>query len=170
MSLQIYHEQLILEIRRRLVGECQERTIICLDLLSEAEIWQRPNDQSNSVGNLVLHLCGNVHQWLFSTLGKQKDIRERQAEFDARATHDRAALKQKIVAMMTQVDGILSGLSAEDVNQTYSVQGFEENGVAILIHITEHFSYHVGQMTYFVKAHKNLDVAYYGGVDLDKTS
>lgn len=169
MSQQIYHHNLILEIRRRLIGECQERTLKCLDLLTEAEIWHRPNDKSNSVGNLVLHLCGNVRQWLFSTLGGQADVRQRQVEFDARESHDRASLKNEIVDLMYHADKLLSELRVEDVLQTYSVQGFEENGISILVHVTEHFSYHVGQMTYFVKAHKNLDVAYYAGLDLDKT-
>ena len=124
MTLQIYHRQLISEIRRRLVGECQARTLKCLDYLSETEIWHRPNEQSNSVGNLVLHLCGNVRQWLFSTLGKQPDIRQRQAEFDARASHDRVSLKNLIQDLMVDTDKILQALTAEDLCQEYTVQGF----------------------------------------------
>ena len=71
------HNDLFLqEIRRRLTGEGQERILKCLDLLTDEDIWYRPNAQSNSVGNLVLHLCGNVTQWLFSTMGGEEDTKK----------------------------------------------------------------------------------------------
>jgi uncharacterized damage-inducible protein DinB len=164
------HSLFIAEIERRLIGECQERILKCLDLLSEEDIWYRPNEHSNSMGNLVLHLCGNVTQWLFSTLGGEKDIRARQAEFDERNPIPRDVLKMKITELMAKADIILHRLEPADLLKTYKVQGYDESGVAILIHITEHFSYHVGQMTYFVKARRDLDVGYYAGLDLNKTS
>lgn len=163
-------EQLFIsEIRRRLTGECQERILRCLDLLSEEDIWYRPNASSNSVGNLVLHLCGNVTQWLFSTMGNEMDHRVRQAEFDERGPISSSELKVRVVELMKKTDLILDKLDKGTLMQTYSVQGFRENGVAILVHITEHFSYHVGQITYFVKARKDLDVGYYAGQDLNQT-
>jgi len=165
-----YHLLLISEVRRRLIGECQSRLLKCLDHLNEDEIWYRPNAESNSVGNLVLHLCGNVRQWLFSTLGDQLDHRDRRAEFSAKEFHRRASLKKMIEDLMHEADDILGNISEEKVLRDYQVQGFHENGVSILVHVTEHFSYHVGQITYFVKAHKNLDVGYYKGQDLNKSS
>jgi uncharacterized damage-inducible protein DinB len=121
------------------------------------------------VGNLVLHLCGNVRQWLFSTLDAQEDLRQRQTEFDApAASASSTQLKQMVKQLMAETDALLNRISSEQLIEEYRVQGFLENGVAILIHVTEHFSYHVGQMTYFVKAHKNLDLGYYAGQDLDK--
>jgi uncharacterized damage-inducible protein DinB len=169
MDITNYHQLFIVEIRRRLTGECQERTLKCLDLLSEQDIWYRPNEHSNSMGNLVLHLCGNVTQWLFSTLGGEKDIRERQAEFDHRKPIQRNDLKKQISELMAKADKIISQLKPADLLETYEVQGYHENGVAILMHITEHFSYHVGQLTYFVKARRDLDIGYYAGQDLNKT-
>jgi uncharacterized damage-inducible protein DinB len=166
-ALDHYHQALISEVRRRLVKECGERTLKCLDLLSEQEIWHRPNVRSNSVGNLVLHLCGNVRQWLFSTLGGKPDIRQRQAEFDEKGPIPGKDLKQMIEDLMDEVNRLLDDLKPEDLLKTYPVQGFDESGVAILLHVTEHFSYHVGQITYFVKAHKDLSVGYYEGINLD---
>ncbi len=168
--LEVYHEAFITEIRRRLIGECQERTLKCLDLLSEEEIWYRPNELSNSVGNLVLHLCGNVRQWLHSTLGGIPDTRQRQSEFDQRTAIPASELKNMIQQLMLQSDKILKNTTPAMLMDTYSVQGFAETGVSILVHITEHFSYHVGQITYFIKAHKSLDTGYYEGQDLDATS
>ncbi len=168
-ALQDYHKYFIDEIQRRLIEECKDRTLKCLNLLTEKEIWYRPNDESNSVGNLVLHLCGNVKQWLHATIGGEKDTRTRQAEFDERGPVARAVLKQMVIDLMQKSKDILDACTPEDLLRKYSVQGFEENGVGVLIHVTEHFSYHVGQITYFVKAHKSRDVGYYEGLDLNKT-
>lgn len=164
-----YHELFITEIQRKLIGECQERTLRCLDLLTDDEIWYRPNEHSNSVGNLVLHLCGNVTQWLFSTLGHEPDNRTRQQEFDERGPISRDILKKKVIDLMQKAESVIDGLTPGKLEKIYSVQGCQESGVAILIHITEHFSYHVGQMTYYVKARKDLDTGYYAGQDLNKT-
>lgn len=165
-----FDQLFVTEIRRRLIGESQERILKCLDLLSEEEIWYRPNENSNSVGNLVLHLCGNVTQWLFTTMGEDLDQRQRQEEFDERGPIARVILKEKIRSLMYRADQILTNLDIEQLTRIYGVQGYKENGIAILIHITEHFSYHVGQITYYVKARKNLDVGYYAGQDLNQKS
>src|ERR1700740_39439 len=55
----------------------------CLDELEETDVWKRPNEHSNSVGNLILHLSGNIRQWIISALGGEEDIRERDKEFSA---------------------------------------------------------------------------------------
>jgi uncharacterized damage-inducible protein DinB len=158
------------EIRRRLTGEGQERILKCLDFLTEEDIWYRPNAQSNSVGNLILHLCGNVTQWLFSTMGGEEDFRKRQAEFDEKGPISRENLKLMTIDLMLKADQIIKDLDYRDLTKVYSVQGFQESGIGILVHITEHFSYHVGQITYFVKARKDIDVGYYAGKDLDQIS
>ena len=119
------------------------------------------------MGNLVLHLCGNIQQWLHATLGDVPDDRHRQAEFDERGPIAREVLKKKIMILMQESDEVLAGLTPQDLIRSYKVQGFEETGVAILVHITEHYSYHLGQMTYYVKAVRNRDMGYYNGQDLD---
>ena len=71
---------------------------------------------------------------------------------------------------LASVREILHRLTPEDLEKDYEVQGFRESGISILIHVTEHFSYHVGQITYSTKSMKNMDMGYYAGQDLDKTS
>ncbi len=155
------------EIKRRLFTENIPRLKKCLHELTEAEIWYRPNNASNSVGNLVLHLHGNVRQWVVAGLGKNKDIRERQKEFDEKGP---VAVEKMLLDMdnlMKEVDQILSKTSTEDLLEIRNVQGYEESGLSILVHITEHFSYHVGQITYIVKMLKDKEMGYYDGHDLD---
>ncbi len=159
---------LIEEVKRRLFEEGIPRIQKCLHELSEEEVWQRPNEQSNSVGNLILHLCGNVRQWIIAGLGHTTDVRQRQTEFDERGPISKAILLEKLAILETDVRATLINISAEDLVKYHKVQAFEETGVSILVHVTEHFSYHVGQITYFVKAIKNMDLGYYADMDLEQ--
>lgn len=164
------HENIIREVRRRLLEESLPRTRKCLDQLTDEEIWLRPNNNSNSVGNLVLHLCGNARQWLIAGLGSEQDQRNRQAEFDEKGPVPREALFTLLDQLDTDLDALLSGLQPEVQNDVFDVQGFEETGFGMLLHVVEHFSYHVGQISYFVKWKKATDLGYYAGLDLDTTN
>ena len=158
---------LIAEVRRRLLDESLPRLRKCLNELSEEEIWKRPNAHSNSVGNLVLHLCGNVRQWILSGLRKAPDTRQRQQEFDERGPIPRAELLARLESTLAAVDEALNHIHPDDLLAEHDVQIYRESGLSILIHVVEHFSYHVGQVTYVVKAWKDLDMGYYAGVDLE---
>ncbi len=162
-----YRELLIREVRRRLMDENVPRIKKCLAELNTEEIWYRPNENSNSVGNLVLHLCGNVRQWLLSGLGGYTDNRRRQQEFDERCTFPTSILIRHLDELMEEVNKVLNNLTAEKILQPVEVQGFTENGVSVLMHVVEHFSYHAGQITYYVKWRKNINTAYYGSLNLD---
>lgn len=155
------------EIKRRLFEESQVRLERCLNELSEADIWWRPNENSNSVGNLVLHLTGNARQWILAGLGGTSDQRRRQAEFDERGPISRAELIQKVHDVMSEIDGVLDRLKPEDLERPIVVQSFDETGLSILIHVVEHFSYHVGQMAYIVKARLDKQTNFYGGINLE---
>ena len=156
-----FRDILISETKRRLFEESVPRLKKCLNQLSEQEIWYRPNDNSNSIGNIVLHLCGNVRQWILSGLGKQNDIRTRQQEFDERGPISTENLIQKVDELMIEVDKVLDSVTPEMLLKNHNVQVYEETGLSILVHVVEHFSYHVGQMTYFVKWRKDMDMSYY---------
>lgn len=159
----------IAEVKLRLIEESVPRIKKCLDQLTDNEIWYRPNQETVSVGNLILHLCGNVRQWILSGLGNAIDSRERQAEFDTAGPLPKEKLLTDLDELMEQVSNLLDQLTVKDLTSIKKVQGFEFTGLGILIHVVEHFSYHVGQITYFVKSNKNIDLGYYKGVDLDVT-
>ena len=155
------------EIKRRLFEESLVRLERCLNELSETDIWWRPNENSNSVGNLVLHLCGNARQWILTGLGGATDQRKRQAEFDERGPVSRAELIQKVQQLMSEINVVLDRLTPADIERPIVVQGFNETGMSILIHVVEHFSYHVGQMAYIVKARLDKQTNFYGGINLN---
>jgi len=158
---------LIKEVKFRLFEESIPRLKKCLNELTEEEVWQRPNENSNSMGNLVLHLCGNVHQWIVHGIGGKEDSRQRQSEFDERGPIPKEKLLNDLDKLMLEVDHTLSDMEPAQLLATTTVQGFDTTGLSILVHVTEHFSYHVGQMTYYVKALKDLDMGYYNNVNLD---
>ena len=163
------HQALIAECRRRLFEESVPRIKKCLALLDEEELWLRPNSETVGVGNLVLHLCGNVRQWLVSGLGGAADTRERAKEFSEAGPIPAPELLSKLDAVMAEARRVLDRLTPDDLVRSRPVQGFEETGVGILLHVVEHFSYHVGQISLFVKLRKEVDLQYYAGVDLGKT-
>ena len=156
----------ILEIKRRLFEENIPRLKKCLEELTDVQIWYRPNQHSNSIGNLVLHLCGNVRQWVVAGLGKNTDIRQRQKEFDEKGPISVEKMLKDLDELIVEVDQILNKITPYDLLEVRNVQGYQESGLSILLHIAEHFSYHVGQMTYIVKMLKDMDMGYYEGHDL----
>ncbi|MCG8321063.1 MAG: DUF1572 domain-containing protein [Cytophagales bacterium] len=163
-----FKDLIVVEVKRRIIKESVPRIKKCLSKLSQEEIWRRPNKETVSVGNLVLHLCGNVSQWVLSGLGNVPDTRERDREFSETEGISADKLMEDMEGLMQKVSDVLDSLSPADLLEVRRVQGFEETGVAILMHVTEHFSYHTGQITYYVKTNKNIDMNYYGGIDLNK--
>jgi len=162
-----YKTALVAEVKRRLIEEGQARIEQCLNQLNDQEIWHRPNQNSNSIGNLVLHLCGNVRQWILTGLAGQPDIRERDLEFDEQGPVPVETLIKQLAGLMQEVSAYLDEMPAETILEVKNVQGFEETGLTVLVHVVEHFSYHVGQITYITKALKDIDTQYYGGLDLN---
>ncbi len=118
----------------------------CLGQLSAKEIWWRPNSASNSVGNLVLHLEGNVRQWIICGLGGAQDTRHRDREFQECGPIARNTLLTRLRKTVGEACGVLAGLSSRDLARWYSVQGFRVTGLKAVFHVTEHFSHHAGQI------------------------
>lgn len=152
----------------RVYDEGIERIKKVLTLLSEEEVWYRPNDAANSVGHLILHLCGNVTQWIGSGVGGQVDIRARDVEFETIDHISKEMLMTKLYNLRPITDEALSTIESENqLTEPRTVQGFDETVLSILIHVTEHFSYHVGQIAIIAKYQKGMDLGFYADLDLN---
>ena len=145
-----------------------QRIIKCVDLLTEDELWQHPNGSSNSIGNLILHLNGNITQYIISALGNSPDLRERDLEFSSRSTLKAAEQKDLITSTINNAAGVMEDLDAAELTRIYEVQGHVMSGIAIIIHVTEHLSYHTGQIVFLTKLLKDVDLGFYKGMDLNK--
>jgi uncharacterized damage-inducible protein DinB len=161
-----YHEVFKAQIIFRL-EEKQAHLLKCIDQLKEEEMWWRPNESSNSVGNILLHLCGNISQYILSSLGQQPDIRERDAEFAARAGYDKAALWKKMANTIEEACRVVTATSQEEMLRERMVQGFQFSGVGVALHAVEHLSYHTGQVAYLVKLLKDRQIGLYDDFDLN---
>lgn len=140
----------------------------CLNALSDEEIWHKPNNSSNSIGNLVLHLSGNITQYIISALGGKEDNRNRDSEFETKGGSRRIELLDKIKQISMHACDIIKGLEGKQLIKNYEVQGYTLSGIAIIIHVAEHYSYHTGQITLLTKLAKDIDTGYYRGMDLNK--
>ena len=140
----------------------------CMKELGERDVWYSPNENLNSVGNLVLHLSGNIREYIISSLGGEPDIRERDLEFSTRGGFTNAELINKLEDTVDEANNIISNISQENLLRKRIVQGFPYSGVGVIIHVTEHYSYHTGQIIFLTKLMKNMDMGFYADVDLNK--
>jgi uncharacterized damage-inducible protein DinB len=119
--------------------------------LTSEQIWWRANPASNSVGNLALHLEGNVRQWIVSGLGGAPDRRERDLEFSQLSPIPRCILLARLRKAVRDADRVMGRLNGAALARTYSIQGFRVTGLRAVFHVAEHFSHHAGQIILLTK-------------------
>lgn len=133
----------------------------CLTILSEEQVWTRPNEVSNAIGNLVLHLNGNVSQWILSGLGGEPDHRDRPAEFAQREPLPTADIMNMLLSTVQNACKVIDQLDQERLCQNKIIQGYETTVLGAVYHVVEHFSLHTGQIVYATKLHINEDLSLY---------
>lgn len=134
------------------------RIVRCLEKLADDDIWWRPNPESNSAGNLALHLAGNVRQWIVSGLGGEPDIRNRDQEFQEQGPIPKRVLVALLQKEVKSACRTLGRLSSADLRSDYKIQKFHVSGLEAVSHITEHFAYHTGQIIYLTKLRLGEDL------------
>jgi uncharacterized damage-inducible protein DinB len=152
------------------LNESTRMNTISLELLSEEDIWKRPNASLNSVGNLILHLCGNITQYIISSLGESEDKRERDIEFSTESGFTKKELLNKLVETVDDAKRVIFDCSVEQLVKIRSVQGFSFSGIGVVLHAVEHYSYHTGQIAFWTKQLKNKDLGFYGDMNLNVKS
>ena len=133
----------------------------CLERLTDDQIWWRPNDQSNSIGNLLLHLCGNARQWIVCGVGGAADTRNRDAEFAQREQIPRAELHSLLKQTLQDVDATLAQYDANGLLERRTIQGNDVSVLNAILHVVEHFSMHTGQILMLTKMLINADLSFY---------
>ncbi|GGG40458.1 hypothetical protein GCM10011344_46660 [Dokdonia pacifica] len=149
------------------IDESTRMITIAFQKIEETHVWQRPNQSSNSLGNQILHLCGNMTQYVISSVGEQEDTRDRDAEFDAVEGYSKEALLEKLAITVQEVKDTIQNASEEQLLKKRYVQGFHFSGMGCVIHAVEHYSYHTGQIAFWVKTILNSPLGFYDGLDLN---
>jgi uncharacterized damage-inducible protein DinB len=134
---------------------------LAVEALPTEDIWWRPNDACNSIGNLILHLAGNVRQWVVSGIGGAPDLRRRQEEFDAGGGLSGDELLAHLEEALEEVDRALSGLSETKLGARRVIQGMDVSVLDALYHVVEHFSNHTGQIIYISKLRAGKDMGFW---------
>ena len=151
-----------LKASRETFSKWQGRIEKCLDQLTTEQIWWRGQDNSNAIGNLVLHLCGNVRQWIVSGVGGASDVRDRDAEFACRGPLPAAELAERLWAAVGDADQVLARLSEHDLQQRRRIQKvYDVTVLEAIHHVTEHFALHAGQILYATKLLTGADLGFY---------
>jgi uncharacterized damage-inducible protein DinB len=147
--------------RRYLVREYPTKIQRCLDVLPAEALWRRDDESENSIGNLLLHLAGNVRQWIVAGVGGAADVRERSEEFSARAGDDAPTLMQRLRETLAEVDVVLARLDARQLGEVRRIQGRDVNVLDAVYHVVEHFSMHTGQIILLTKRYAPGRVQFY---------
>ncbi len=133
----------------------------CLASLTEEQVWARGSENENAVANLVLHLCGNVRQWIIASIGGQPDRRERDGEFRARSGASVADLLARLRGTVDEACGMIAKLSPERLTDKLRIQGYDVTVLEAVYHVIEHFAMHTGQIIFATKMLTGRDLGFY---------
>ena len=137
------------------------RVVDCVGRLSNEQLWARQSANENSIGNLVLHLCGNVQQWIVSGIGDEADVRERDSEFAARGGLDARDLQRRLETMLAKATEVIRTVPASRLPEKITVQNQRKTVIEVIYTVVEHFAQHTGQIIFATKMLTETDLGYY---------
>lgn len=130
----------------------------CLEQLNDEDVWWRPNEESNSIGNLILHVEGNIREWIIGGVGDLPFERVRQQEFDERKESPRVELIENLRKTVKEADKVLARLDSQILTERRDIQGRDVTVLRAIYHVVEHFSMHVGQIIMLTKMRTGEDL------------
>lgn len=160
------------QIAAELVRVARHELRLSLDKIEKAlsridpeQAWQRAHENENAIGNLLLHLAGNVRQWIICGLGGAEDERDRPAEFAQREALALDETFAKLRSTVAEADAVLDGLPPAALLATHNIQVYEATGVHAILHVVTHFAEHTGQILWAVKRLTGEDLGFYANLD-----
>jgi uncharacterized damage-inducible protein DinB len=133
----------------------------CLTLLRPEDLWRKPDSGLNSIGNLILHLCGNMTQYILSALDGMRDERQRNLEFSSSHTASGAELLTQLAATVKGCTEVIRKQDRASLIKVRNVQVYSLSGLGIILHVVEHYSYHTGQIVLLTKLWTGKDMGFY---------
>lgn len=158
-------EAVFLEFSARKLRQLESRISACLTKLTDEQVWIRPGAEQNAIGNLVLHLCGNVRQWIGMGVLGEVDHRQRDAEFAALGGVSANDLRDRLSNVVTRYSRAIELLDGGMLLQTTSVQNYNVTKLEAIYHVVEHFAQHTGQILLLTKAITASDLGFYRHLD-----
>ena len=146
--------------------EGQRMIHLAMEKVTEEQLWLRPGKMGLRLGNQLLHICGNMTQYAIASLGEQEDQRVRDEEFSAEDGWSKAQLLKKLDETVGLAISTIENAPEAAFLKVRKVQGFSFSGLGVVLHAVEHFSYHVGQVAFWVKQLHEEDLGFYSQHDL----
>jgi len=147
------------------LAENLDRIQTCLTELPPPSLWARDSENENAVGNLLLHLEGNVRQWILSGIGAAPDARDRPSEFSARTGGTAAVLQTKLRDTVGEAVALIRALPHGRLAERVSIQGYDTTVLSAIFHVVEHFSGHTYQIILLTKRFTGKDLGFYSYLD-----
>jgi uncharacterized damage-inducible protein DinB len=147
--------------RRHLVQEYLPKLRACTEQMSEEDFWWRASETENSAGNLLLHLTGNIRQWILSGLGGAPDARNRQEEFDERRHLPKADVWRLFESAVMEADAVLERFDRGRLAEVRHFQKWDETCVYAISHVVEHVAQHMGQIIFITKFRQKKDLKFF---------
>ena len=147
--------------RRRLLEEYLPQVKRCLNELSEEDVWWRAHATDNSIGNLLLHLNGNIRQWIVTGISDAQDLRDRAKEFSELGPIPKELLIEKLEMTLREADKVLGHLDPKNLLEIKHIQRYDVTFLDAISHVVEHFAQHLGQIIYITKLKKGIDLKFY---------
>ena len=123
----------------------------CVGQMTDEQLSWRPNETMSSVGNLVLHLCGNVRQWIISGVGGDPDVRDRPSEFAECGPFHRDDLLRRLDELVEQADTVLRSVEPARLMESRRIQGFDTTGLSAIFDSVAHFKGHTQEIVHLTR-------------------
>ncbi len=162
-------EQEFLRVSAQELRQLNGRIVECMEKLSEGQIWLRGSENENAVGNLCLHLAGNVRQWIGHGVAGREDVRVRDLEFSARGGKTAAELRLLLTTTVEEAAELIERLQPESVMRETHIQRYDVTVLGAIYHVVEHFAQHTGQIIFATKAFTGGDLGFYAHLSQGKT-
>jgi uncharacterized damage-inducible protein DinB len=154
-------DRVFLDCSVRRLRQNLERLDKCLARLTDDQIWCREHESENALGNLLLHLAGNVRQWILCGVGELPDTRDRDSEFNARSGPKKADLLALLRATVEEACGVIEPLTAERLAADVHIQKYDVTVLEAIYHVVEHFAMHTGQVIFATKLLTGEELGFY---------
>jgi uncharacterized damage-inducible protein DinB len=154
-------DRIFLDFSGKKLEQLLGRIETCLGKLNTDQVWARGTENENAVGNLVLHLSGNVRQWIVSGVGGRPDVRVRDREFSTRGNVEVSELIERLKGSVGEAVAVLDKVTAERLSQTVHIQNYDISVLEAIAHVVEHFSQHTGQIIFATKMLTGEDLGFY---------
>lgn len=158
-------ERVFTDFSARKLRQLTGRLRACAEPLTPGQLWWRAAEEQNSIGNLLLHLAGNVRQWIVSGIGGAPDIRVREREFSAREGPEAAELLAGLEAVVGEAAGVIEGLTPERLAERVNIQHYDVTVLEAVCHVVEHFSQHTGQVIVLARLATGADFGFYSHLE-----